>query len=70
MSQNSADWSSVDDRAILNLYYRSDPAVWGQGYAKERAREAFRRGRAHILSQRTSQAAGGLPGARLAGRIP
>lgn len=62
----------VDDRDILNLYYRYDPAVWGRGYAKEGAREAVRRGRellpelpvlartmaSNILSQRTAQAAG------------
>ncbi|MDN3903334.1 GNAT family N-acetyltransferase [Arthrobacter sp. YD2] len=62
----------VDDREILNLYYRYDPAVWGRGYAKEGAREAVRRGRellpelpvlarttaSNILSQRTAQAAG------------
>ncbi|MCC9144517.1 MULTISPECIES: GNAT family N-acetyltransferase [unclassified Arthrobacter] len=62
----------VDDREILNLYYRYDPAVWGRGYAKEGAIEAVRRGRnllpelpvlaritaSNIVSQRTAQAAG------------
>lgn len=68
----------VDDRDILNLYYRYDPAVWGRGYAKEGALEAVRRGRellpglpvvaritaSNIVSQRTAQAAGleRLPG--------
>ena len=62
----------VDDREILNLYYRYDPAAWGRGYAKEGAVEAVRRGRellpqlpviaritaSNIVSQRTAQAAG------------
>lgn len=62
----------VDDRPILNLYYRYDPSVWGQGYATEGAREAVRRGRSLLPelpilarvtvtntgSQRTALAAG------------
>ena len=62
----------VDDRDVLNLYYRYDPAAWGRGYAKEGAVEAVRRGRellpelpvvaritaSNIVSQRTAQAAG------------
>lgn len=64
--------AAVNDRDILNLYYRYDPAVWGRGYAKEGAVEAVRRGRellpelpvvarttaSNLVSQRTAQAAG------------
>lgn len=33
-------YRTVHARDILNLYYRYDPSVWGQGYASEGARRA------------------------------